>query len=78
MYMVVLIKCGETWGEEGRQKEFDRSRKVFASLMHSLRASMIPTFAATLGDDVAPIYEDAAREELDKEVDEEIEKTPYH
>jgi hypothetical protein len=51
--------------DEVRQQELERSRKVFASLTPSLRASVVPAFAATLGHDIEPIYEQAAEEELD-------------
>lgn len=67
MYLIALIKCGETRRDEGRRKELERSRKVFASITPSLRASMVPAFAAQLGHDIAPIYEEqeeAARKEL--------------
>lgn len=67
MYVMALKRCDETYREEGRRKEMERSRRVFASLTHSLRASMVPAFAAQLGHDLAPIYEDqivAAEEDL--------------
>ena len=69
MYLIALHKCVENDRTEGRRAEMARSRKVFASLIPSLRASMVPAFAAQLGQDIAPLmpeHEAAAEEELDK------------
>jgi hypothetical protein len=65
MYIMAMIKCSEEWRDEVRQQELERSRKVIASLISSLRVSMVSAFAATLGHDIDPIYEQAAEEELD-------------
>lgn len=52
MYLISLHKCLEENRAEGRRAESARSRKVFASLTPSLRKSMVPAFAAQLGQDI--------------------------
>ncbi len=61
MYLMSLINCEDTFRREGRNAELERSKRVFASLTPSLRASMVPAFAAYIGHDIAPVFEDQRR-----------------
>lgn len=75
MYMISLLSCEYNYRQEARTAELERSRRVFASLTPSLRASMVPAFATYIGHDIAPIFEEqerTAEEELAKNEREEI------
>ena len=75
MYLISLLSCEVNYRQEARTAELERSRRVFASLTPSLRASMVPAFATYIGHDIAPIFEEqerTAEEELAKNEGEEI------
>lgn len=75
MYLISLLSCEYNYQQEARTAELERSRRVFASLTPSLRASMVPAFATSIGLDIAPIFEEqkrTAEEELAKNKREEV------